>query len=45
MKISGDQIISAKEILDIFANKKIDEDWSFVEYSRKDTSKGTHYCN
>lgn len=42
MKISGDQIILAKEILDIFANKKIDEDWSFAEYTRQDTSKWTH---
>ncbi|MCK4321347.1 hypothetical protein KAX08_02375 [candidate division WOR-3 bacterium] len=42
MKISEEQVISPEEILATFDKKKIDEGWSFVEYSRKDTSKWTH---
>jgi len=42
MKITEEQIISPDVILDLFAKKKIDKGWSFIEYSRKDTSKWTH---
>ena len=42
MKITEEQIISSEGILNLFAKKKIDEEWSFIEYSRKDTSKWTH---
>ncbi|MDD5693591.1 MAG: DNA methyltransferase [Patescibacteria group bacterium] len=33
---------SPEEILDLFNTKKIDKDWSFVEYKPSDTGKWTH---
>jgi len=42
MKITEEQIISPDVILDLFTKKKINKEWSFIEYSRKDTSKWTH---
>lgn len=35
-------IKSASEIINLFEEKQIDEDWSFIEYKPSDTGKWTH---
>jgi len=42
MKVIQKQVKSPEEILHLFNIKKIDDDWSFVEYKPSDTGKWTH---
>ena len=42
MRFSQKQIISPKEILRLFENKNIDDEWSFKECKPSDTGKWTH---
>ena len=35
-------ILSKDDIVELFKNKKIDSDWSFIEYKTSDTNKWTH---
>ena len=36
------QIISQEKIIELLNKKKVDRDWSFVEYKPSDTGKWTH---
>ena len=36
---------SPSEIIALFKSKKIDKEWSFIEYKPSDTSKLTHCCH
>jgi len=42
MKLLENRIIPSEKILELFNSKKINMDWTFAEYSRKDTGKWTH---
>lgn len=42
MRIMQAQMKSPEDILHLFNRKKIDNDWSFVEYKPSDTGKWTH---
>ncbi|MCD6570572.1 MAG: hypothetical protein J7L53_07715 [Deltaproteobacteria bacterium] len=42
MRIIQKQTEFSDEILQLFNRKKIDNDWSFIEYKPSDTGKWTH---